>query len=94
MLDLDHGRDPTSGAADGWAQDRLDQFNGTYVEVSPSNDGFHAWGETSNGASKENKAFHLTIGGKSVAAEVYYHSKAITVTGRQIGRRCQEAGNC
>ena len=74
------------GAIDSWAQDRLDQFKSTYAEASPSNGGLHVWGETNNGAGKENRASPLRSAASRSAVEAYYHSKAITVTGRQIGK--------
>ena len=84
VLDLDDCRDPTTGAVAAWAQTIINQAK-SYTEISPSGEGCHVWGKTSNGADKENRQFHLVIDGKSVAAEVYYHTKPLTVTGREIG---------
>jgi len=40
-VDLDHCRDPVTGAIDEWARDVIDKLN-TYTEVSPSGTGLHA----------------------------------------------------
>lgn len=40
-IDLDHCRDPETGAVEGWAQKLIDSVQEGYVEASPSGTGVH-----------------------------------------------------
>jgi len=43
-LDIDHVRDPNTGAIRDWAQRLLDQAGHAYCEISPSGTGLRIWG--------------------------------------------------
>jgi hypothetical protein len=87
-LDIDHVRDPNTGAIRDWAQRLLDQAAHAYCEVSPSGTGLRIWG-TAVGAPIQ-RQFKLE---NDTALELFRRTrKPLTVTGLQLGR-CHEFGN-
>jgi hypothetical protein len=72
-IDLDHCRDPQTGAVEPWAQKVIDNIN-SYTEVSPSGTGIRIFlrGPT------------LKRGRKKGNVEVYSTSRYVTVTGQHI----------
>jgi hypothetical protein len=83
--DIDHVRDPKTGAVKEWAQRLLDQAEHTYAEVSPSGTGLRIWG-TATGVALHRK-FNLENG---TALELFRRTrKPLTVTGLQLGRSRQ-----
>jgi hypothetical protein len=86
--DIDHVRDPATGAVVEWAQRLLDQAGHAYTEISPSGTGLRIWG-TTTGAPLHRK-FNLEGG---TALELFRRTrKPLTVTGLQLGR-CQQFGS-
>jgi hypothetical protein len=87
-LDIDHVRDPNTGAIRDWAQRLLDQAAHAYCEVSPSGTGLRIWG-AAVGAPIQ-RQFKLE---NDSALELFRRTrKPLTVTGLQLGR-CHEFGN-
>jgi len=87
-LDIDHVRDPATGAIREWAQRLLDQAEHAYCEVSPSGSGLRIWG-AATGAPIQ-RQFKLE---NDTALELFRRTrKPLTVTGLQLGR-CQQFGN-
>src|SRR5262249_45118330 len=87
-VDVDHVRDPATGAIREWAQRLLDQARHAYTEISPSGTGLRIWG-TAAGAPLQRK-FNLE---NDTALELFRRTrKPLTVTGLQLGR-CRELGN-
>ena len=72
-IDLDHCRDAETGQITPQAEEIIRRFD-TYTEVSPSGEGVHIWvrGVLSGGNRKREEA------------EVYSHSRYITVTGQHL----------
>jgi len=86
--DIDHVRDPATGAITEWAQRLLEQAEHTYIEISPSGTGLRIWGIAA-GAPLQRK-FNLEHG---TALELFRRTrKPLTVTGLQLGRY-QQLGN-
>jgi hypothetical protein len=81
--DLDHVRDPDSGALVRWAQQLVDEANGAYVEVTPSGAGVRILGTTS-GAEVQRK---FTFDRKTGAGIELYRNTAryVTVSALQVG---------
>ena len=75
-VDLDHCLD--GGRVAPWAQEILDRFPATYVEVSPSGGGLHIWGLATVG-----KGRRLRVDGGTV--EVYDRGRYMTVTRERFG---------
>src|SRR5262245_20824519 len=86
--DIDHVRNPATGAITEWAQRLLEQAEHTYTEISPSGTGLRIWGIAA-GAPLQRK-FNLEHG---TALELFRRTrKPLTVTGLQLGRY-QQLGN-
>lgn len=75
-IDLDHCRDPLTGAIEPWAAEVMAQLN-TYTEVSPSGTGLRAVAEYSLAADIINNAEHVEIYGGVKA-------RFVTITGQYI----------
>ncbi|MBX5493898.1 MAG: hypothetical protein IRZ15_01055 [Bryobacteraceae bacterium] len=75
-VDLDHARDPESGALQQWAQEIIDELN-SYTEVSPSGTGVHILcrGELPPGRRRKG---HV---------EMYSEGRFFTVTGQRLNDR-------
>jgi hypothetical protein len=87
-FDIDHVRDPLTGAIIGWAQRLLDQANHSYAEISPSGTGLRIWGIADGG--ELHRKFSLE---QSMALELFRRTrKPLTVTGLQLGNS-QQLGN-
>src|SRR6516162_8713637 len=87
-FDIDHARDPATGAIREWAQRLLDRAEHAYCEVSPSGSGLRIWG-AATGAPIQ-RQFKLE---NDTALELFRRTrKPLTVTGLQLGR-CHEFGN-
>jgi primase-polymerase (primpol)-like protein len=73
-IDLDHCRDPKTGALESWAQEVL-ALVPSYVELSPSGEGLHLFlrGALPHGA-----------GNRKGLVEVYDRRRYLTVTGRPM----------
>lgn len=71
-IDLDHCRDPETGAVAEWAQEIINDVSEGYVEVSPSGRGIHiiVEGVVRGGAVKKG------------SIEMYSQTRFFTVTGR------------
>ena len=69
-VDLDHCRDPETGAIEPWAQKIINSLSETYVEASPTGTGVHI---IACGVLKE--------GVKSKHVEVYGEDRFLTFTG-------------
>ena len=81
-FDLDHCRDPDSGAVDSWAQQLIDKGAqlGAYVEVTVSGTGFRIIGRGSK--ARTLRTFNLPVG----KLELYRNcEKYITISGGQVG---------
>ncbi|RQT48506.1 phage NrS-1 polymerase family protein [Burkholderia cepacia] len=76
-IDLDHVIN--DGQIDPWAQEIIDRFHGTYIEISPSGDGFHI---LTHGTIPRNGKF-----GPENRLECYSKdsSRYFTVTGQMFG---------
>jgi len=83
-IDLDHCRDPHTGAIEPWAQAIIDDAQ-TYTEVSPSGTGVKLWcrgnldGWPLNGKKTGKRKSY-----KSGAVEVYQHGRYFAVTGHKL----------
>lgn len=75
-VDLDHARDPESGALQQWAQEIIDELN-SYTEVSPSGTGVHILcrGELPAGRRRKGQV------------EMYSEGRFFTVTGQRLNDR-------
>lgn len=82
-VDLDHVRDPETGAVVPEAQAVIDSFPGTYTEITPSEDGIrviaHGVKRPGSGCAVEH-AF-----GDGTKLEVYDRARYFTFTGNRIG---------
>jgi hypothetical protein len=79
-VDIDHVRDPVTGAIEGWAQRLLDQASRSYIEVSPSGTGLRIWGKA------DGEKIHRQFNFDGCALELFRHThKILTVTGIQLG---------
>jgi putative DNA primase/helicase len=86
-VDLDHCRDPVTGAVDAWAKPYVDEARalGAYVEVSVSGTGFHVVG-AGNGAAMDNN-WKVPGAHPDAKVEVYHDPKGryLTISGAQVG---------
>lgn len=75
-VDLDHARDPESGALQQWAQEIIDELN-SYTEVSPSGTGVHILcrGELPAGRRRKGQV------------EMYSEGRFFTITGHRLTNR-------
>ena len=87
-LDLDHCRDPQTGATADWAQDILDEAQSSaraYVETTVSGTGFRVLGR-SNGDSRPIHRNHAIDRANGEAIEVYHNAaRFIVITGCEVG---------
>lgn len=74
-IDLDHCRNPKTGAVEGWALRWLKTLN-SYTEVSPSGTGIKVIVRARRPGDK---------GSKNDRCEAYDHSRYFTITGRRVG---------
>lgn len=88
-IDLDHCI--TNDKIDPWAQEILDHFSNTYIEITPSGEGFHiiTRGKIPRGFQKKWK--HAETGIEQ-GIELYESRRFFTVTGESIN--CKEVQNC
>ena len=82
IFDIDHCRDPATGAIDAWAQEIIDEA-ASYTEVTPSGSGVRVLGHGDIG--RVHRRFN-NVGGIDGGVEVYTAGEAryITVTGLQV----------
>src|SRR5207245_2561808 len=78
-VDLDHARDPQTGAIKPWARAILATFPGTYIEVSPSGMGLHVLclGSVPKGTRRP-------YGGDGGMVEMYDRDRFFTYTGDHL----------
>jgi primase-polymerase (primpol)-like protein len=89
-IDLDHCRNPETGAIDAWSQAILDRVPTAYREITVSGEGLRIIG-VAKGRSVHRK-FNIA-GSKGAAVEVYRRAvRYITISGLQIGE-CAELPN-
>ena len=82
-IDLDHCRDPKTGAIDTWAQHILDQARGAYIEVTVSGSGLRVVGTATGQKTHKN---YKVDGSDGAKVELYRRAvRYITVSGVQIG---------
>lgn len=79
FVDLDHCRDPESGAIADWAEPILAAFRHTYIEISPSETGIKIIGR---GTLSGNEHTRIVAGGGRV--ELFDRAKYTTVTGHRL----------
>jgi hypothetical protein len=92
-LDLDHCRDPETGALAGWAVDLIDEAD-SYVEITPSGAGVRIIGTTTDNAGKVHRKFSVADAADGAAIEVYRHAtRYITVTGLRMEESATELRN-
>jgi hypothetical protein len=85
FVDLDHYRDPETGAIDGWAEDIIRVFHGTYREISPTETGIKIIGK---GRLPGTNHTRQILGARPLAkVEVFDREKYTTLT----GHRCDAA---
>jgi hypothetical protein len=83
-IDLDHCRDPETGAIDSWAQEILDTAPTAYREVTVSGCGLRVIGIATGAA--QHKRFAVT-GRLDAAVEIYRQAvRYITISGLEIGK--------
>jgi hypothetical protein len=88
--DLDLCRDAKAQSIHDWAQQLIDQAQGTYVEITPSGGGLRIWGTTNGPVETLHSNVLLDSGGR---VELFRRTnKALTVTGLQLGS-CAGLGN-
>ena len=85
VVDFDHCRAPETGAIDSWATQRLRLLPNSYVEISITGTGLHAFVIGSLPADAGNKT-GVTLEGAhpDAAIEMYDHDRYITITGHRI----------
>jgi hypothetical protein len=82
-IDVDHCRDPDTGAIAQWAQYLLDRSQ-SYVEVTPSGTGIRVWGTCGQDAKPLLKTLDLDHG-NGARIEIFRHrKKPLTVTGYDL----------
>jgi hypothetical protein len=82
-IDVDHCRDPDTGAIAPWAQYLLDRSQ-SYVEVTPSGTGIRVWGICARDAKPMFKTLDLDHG-NGARIEIFRHRrKPLTVTGYDL----------
>jgi hypothetical protein len=82
-IDLDHCRDPKTGAIAPWAQEILTQFPGTYAEISPSGTGVKLFVRGT-----------VPAGTKKGDIEIYPAGRYFTVTGHRYGDHPSALADC
>jgi hypothetical protein len=81
--DLDHVRDPDSGAVVRWAEQLIEEANGAYIEVTPSGTGLRILGRASGPEIQRKFTFDRKTG---AGIELYRNTaRYITVSGLQVG---------
>jgi primase-polymerase (primpol)-like protein len=84
VVDLDHCRDPDTGAIDAWADIWVHQANGAYVEKTPSGEGLRIIGLGKGG--KLQRRWKIKGWREKAGIEVYRNcERYITITGAPIG---------
>ncbi|MDQ6876270.1 MAG: hypothetical protein M3082_00955, partial [Candidatus Dormibacteraeota bacterium] len=78
-IDLDHCRNPETGAIDEWAKEIIERFN-SYTEITPSETGLRIWIKARKLGSSCEKA--MGEGGRKL--EIYDHLRFFTVTGAHL----------
>lgn len=79
-IDLDHCRDPETGAIDAWAQQIVDEFD-SHTEITPSETGLRIWITTHDGLLPKGER-----GRRSGPVEVYGAGRYFAVTGHALER--------
>lgn len=86
-IDLDHVRDPATGAIEPWALGVVDQLD-SYTEISPSGTGLHilVHGSLPAGSSGRKRAAKTAFSdaGETAAIEIYDFGRYFTITGNQV----------
>ena len=83
-IDLDHCRDPETGAIDAWALAIIDRASDAYIEVTVSGSGLRVVGTATGEATHTRYKFP---GHNGVGIELYRRAvRYITVSGLQIGK--------
>ena len=90
-LDLDHCRDPATGAVDAWAQAIIDRAGGCYAEVTPSGAGIRLCGRAARldaasmqGVWRPPEGGGARPGGRGQVEIFYACVRFVTVTGRVL----------
>lgn len=86
-IDIDSCRDPATGVIDGWAQEIIDWFYGSYCEVSPSGTGVKLFvrGELPGGRGGNVKLpEHGERDGKGAGVEFYNQGRYFAITGHRL----------
>ena len=90
-IDLDHCRDPDTGAIDAWAQEILDAAPTAYREITVSGAGLRIIGIAKGSA--QHRKFTISGGRPDAAVEVYRRAtRYITISGLEISQ-CVEIPN-
>jgi hypothetical protein len=82
-IDLDHCRDPETGAIDPWARTLLDVFS-SYTEMSPSGTGVHIIVRGTLAGAGRKKHVRSEGAHPEAAIEIYDRARYFTVTGRRL----------
>ena len=90
FLDLDHCRDPDSGAIAPWALAYLEGFYGTYIEVSPSGTGIKVIGEGVLPGTQHTKS----VGENGAKIEMFDQVKYSTITGHRLDGAAHDVMPC
>ncbi|MBV9454794.1 MAG: hypothetical protein JOZ19_11855 [Rubrobacter sp.] len=83
-IDLDHCRDPETGAISEWAVEGLKAFRGAYIEISPSGTGLHiiCRGHAPNRNNRRD------------GIEAYSSQRFFTLTGNTLRAAPKQLSNC
>ena len=86
VIDLDHCRDPKTGAIEAWAQDIVDRFD-TFAEVSVSGKGIHIWLKSQPPGNTTRKSAVPNV-------EIYYRDRYMVVTGNTLPGKPLQINDC